>query len=221
MDRAAGLNGVSWFAGVVVIGVFCWIFRALVARGTQILCALILTLLAAATSMNHLLARPHILSWLFSLVYFLILDATDKGDATKTERRRLWLLPVIMILWVNLHGGFVVGLMLIGVYWVSSIVPPLEGGEPRVFALRARTKQLTWIGIACAGVTLVNPYGWRLHASIYTYLTNPFYAAHVGEMQSPDFHGLAQQCFLVITCAAYAGTGRYPLRARYGRVSCS
>lgn len=203
LERFAGLNGVTWFAGAIVIGVFCWVFRSLVERGTQILFALALTLLSVAASMIHLLARPHIVSWLFALIYFWALDTTDNEAPKNADSRRLWLLPAIMVLWVNLHGGFILGLMLIGVYWLSSIVPPLHSGHPRPakprwFAARARTKELTWIGLACGAATLLNPYGWGLHASIYTYLTNHFYAAHVNEMQSPDFHGVAPQCFLAL-----------------------
>jgi hypothetical protein len=44
----------------------------------------------------------------------------------------------------------------------------------------------------------VNPYGWHLHEHIYSYLSNRFFMDHIDEFQSPNFHGIAQRCFLVL-----------------------
>src|SRR5579863_5649068 len=48
LDRAAGLNGVVLFTAVIIATVFSWTFRLLVRRGTNVLLALILVLLAAS-----------------------------------------------------------------------------------------------------------------------------------------------------------------------------
>jgi hypothetical protein len=58
---------------------------------------------------------------------------------------------------------------------------------------------------------LINPYGWKLHAHIYHYLSNRFLMDHIEEFQSPNFHGVAQKCFavlLLLTLAAVALTKR-------------
>ncbi len=77
LERWAGLNGVVWFTAVVIAGVFAWTFRLLVRRGTNVFVALVLLLLAASASMIHFLARPHVLSWLFTLAWFWILDSSE------------------------------------------------------------------------------------------------------------------------------------------------
>jgi hypothetical protein len=46
--------------------------------------------------------------------------------------------------------------------------------------------------------SVVNPYGWRLHVHIYQYLSNRFLMSHIEEFRSPNFHGAAEQCFLVL-----------------------
>jgi hypothetical protein len=46
--------------------------------------------------------------------------------------------------------------------------------------------------------TLVNPFGWRLHAHIYRYLTDRYLMNRIDEFKSPDFHGWAERCFAVI-----------------------
>src|SRR5208337_3578184 len=132
LEAWCGLNGVVWLTAVVIATVFAGTFRLAVARGTNLLLALLLTLLAISASMIQFLARPHVLSWLFVLAWFWILDSTD-------------------------------------------------------------------------------PYGWKLHAHIYGYLSNRFLMDHIDEFQSPNFHGIAQKCFLallLIAIAALAAGGR-------------
>src|ERR1700675_4604354 len=45
LDSVLGLNGVVWLTAVVIAAVFGWMFRLLVARGTNLLVALVLVLL--------------------------------------------------------------------------------------------------------------------------------------------------------------------------------
>ena len=58
--------------------------------------------------MIHLFARPHVLSWLFTVIWFQVLDSSESVDDPRPSRR-LWWLPALMLLWVNVHGGFVIG----------------------------------------------------------------------------------------------------------------
>jgi hypothetical protein len=78
LETTLGLNGVVWFTAVVIAAVFAWVFRLLIARGTNLLVALVLVLLAVAASMIHFLARPHVVSWLFMLAWFWILDSSER-----------------------------------------------------------------------------------------------------------------------------------------------
>jgi hypothetical protein len=53
-------------------------------------------------------------------------------------------------------------------------------------------------------VTFINPYGYKLHLHIYRYLTDRFLMNHVEEFQSPNFHGVAQQCFALLVLITIA-----------------
>jgi hypothetical protein len=57
---------------------------------------------------------------------------------------------------------------------------------------------LIWISVASAAASLANPYGWRLYAHTYRYLSNRFLMDHIDEFRSPDFHSLAPRCFLLL-----------------------
>jgi len=207
LDKVAGLNGVVFFTASVIALTFSWTLRLLLRRGTNFPVALALVLLAASAAMIHFFARPHVVSWLFTVLWFSILDSYERnGDSSSTVRDQygLWLLPPLMVLWVNTHGGFLLGLVLLGIYWLSAIWQWFTLKEDRfedvLQKIRAgkRARNLALVGVISTLVTLANPYGWKLHIHIYHYLSNGFLMDHIDEFQSPNFHGIAQKCFAVL-----------------------
>ena len=219
LDGAAGLNGVVLLTALIIATLFAWTFRLLLRRGTNVLLALLLVLLAASAAMIHFQARPHVVSWLFTVAWFWILESSEKSchapapdssaipDPSAFEVRRgwfLWLLPLSMVVWVNLHGGFLVGFVLLAIYWFSAVWhwfrlkgDRFEDALHRIGAAR-RARSLALIGILSALATLVNPYGFQLHVHIYRYLSNRFLMDHIDEFQSPNFHYVAQKCFAIL-----------------------
>jgi hypothetical protein len=217
LDRAAGLNGVVLLTALTIAALFAWTFHLLLQRGTNILIALILLLLAASAAMIHFQARPHIVSWFFTVVWFWILEfpagSHSHSSALKAHSWPLWMLPPLMALWVNVHGGFLVGFGLLAIYWVSAVWQWFSLKEDRFDDALAkirgmrRIRTLTLAGALSAAATLVNPYGFRLHVHIYHYLSNHFLMDHIDEFQSPNFHYVAQKCFaglLLLTLVALA-----------------
>src|SRR6185436_9296841 len=92
---------------------------------------------------------------------------------------RLWLLPPLMLLWVNLHGGFAIGFLLLFI----------------TLAGQGLSRLLKQSGPAVVGVS---PYG----LSLYTY---PLRTVSIGvlqdfiqEWQSPNFHQRNVQLFIAL-----------------------
>jgi tetratricopeptide (TPR) repeat protein len=78
---------------------------------------------------------------------------------------RLWLLPLLMIAWVNLHFGFSSGLGLIAAYVLAELLE-VPFGEARRHAAMQRLRR-AWGWFACtAVVTLVNPWGWGIYRAL-------------------------------------------------------
>lgn len=210
LDSALGLNGVVWFTAAVIATVFAAMFQWMVARRTNLLVALTLTLLAIAASMIHILARPHVVSWLFLLIWFCVLDRSERDTLAGKpglSGSQLWGLPASMLLWVNLHGGFLLGLVLCVIFWISaawSLRTSSRTFEDNLvrLALGRRVRNLALVTVASAAATFVNPYGWHLHRHIVAYLGNAFLIDHIEEFQSPNFHLVAQKCFLALLLLA-------------------
>ena len=203
VHHAAGLNGVDFFSAVVIALTFTLVLRRMLANRVNLPIAVVVLLLAMTASTIHFLARPHVLSWLFTVIWFGMLETVEADG----KRRLLWL-PLLTLLWVNLHGGFLVGFVLLGIYLASGLVAAWVSA--RVVERRAaldQTRVLAITGIAAAFVTLANPYGYKLHVHIYRYLSDRFLMDHIDEFLSPNFHGLAQKSFAVMVLLAVIAAG--------------
>ena len=212
LDSAGGLNGVVWFNALLIAATFAVTFQSMIMRGTKLFAALVLILLAISASMIHVLARPHVATWLFAVIWFRILDGSEQDSVAgriAAGSRWLWLLPAMMVIWANLHGGFLLGLVLCAIFWCSTLW--CWHATARTFddtllrlACGKRLRDLSGVTLLCAAATLVNPYGWALHRHIFSYLRNPFLMDHIEEFQSPNFHQLAPRCFLVLLLVTFA-----------------
>jgi hypothetical protein len=217
LHRACGLNGVVWLCALLVAAIFALLLSQLLKRGTGLPLAIVLMLLAEAASTIHLYARPHIVSWLFSLLWFVALEHWESWERSeRREHGRLprwmpWFFPASMLLWVNLHGGWLFGVALLGIYTLAAFVESVRAQKTDALAaIRAghqvRAMAVAWVASVVA--TLVNPFGWRLHAHIYRYLSDRYLMNRIDEFRSPDFHGWAERCFAVIlmlVLIAFAG----------------
>jgi hypothetical protein len=203
LHRACGLNGVVWLCSLLVAATFALLLSQLLRRGTGLLLAIVLMLLAEAASAIHLYARPHIVSWLFSLLWFVVLEHWERCEHTSVPRWIPWFFPASMLLWVNLHGGWLFGVVLLGIYSFAVFVESWRTQDPFA-AIRSsrRARAMAWAWVASVLATLVNPFGWRLHAHIYRYLSDRYLMDRIDEFRSPDFHGWAERCFAVILMLA-------------------
>jgi hypothetical protein len=115
--------------------------------------ALIIAALVVMLSRFHP-ARPQVFSLLLFAILLQALVAADRG-----RRRWLTAVPFVFAAWANLHGGFIVGLGVLGIWIAVRVVQQAEGGSQGWLVL---------LGIASASATLINPYGfglWRFLSS--------------------------------------------------------
>jgi len=142
------------------------------------------TFLACVCSVLHWLARPHLFTMLFVVILLMILERVYQGKAR-------WLLatPPLMILWTNIHGGFLAGLIILAGFAAGEALRAIFAAEPRERSVALqRAKWFGAAGLASAAATLVNPYTYHLHAHIYKFFTEPYHLQNIVEFQSISFH---------------------------------
>lgn len=98
------------------------------------------TLLAAYASAPMWGARPQMVSFLLASVFVALLDSYARGAASSV-RRLLWL-PPIMLVWVNMHGGFALGLALVGMTAAGVALDEIIGEERRTKAADGGERKL-------------------------------------------------------------------------------
>jgi hypothetical protein len=116
-----------------------------------------------------------------------------------------WWIPPFFLLWANLHGGFVAGLLLLCLVIGTSVIVRLLSDRRLIVAgpydepLVSWTdlRKLTLITAISACITLLNPYGWRLHAEIVDSLSNRVMLDTLQEWQPMSMASLAGRRFAV------------------------
>jgi hypothetical protein len=101
--------------------------------------------------------RPQMLGYIFLVFTLIALELARQGKSWV-----LWVLPPVFLLWVNIHGSFVVGLGVIFVYWLSGLKGFRVGGiEGRAWQPAERVR-LEFVFLLCVAVLPITPYGSRL-----------------------------------------------------------
>lgn len=152
----AALVGVI-FGGAALIGL---------RRGLDVRTSAILALIAFVVTAPALALRPQLLGMVcFVGVLLLVVDRRD-------HPRRLWLVPVVVAIWANLHGTFLLGPLVVGLAW-------LEDVHDRSPAAR-RTLVIAAISALAACVTPFGPLVWVYAAGL---ASNPSVTARITEWQ--------------------------------------
>src|SRR5712692_6977966 len=208
VHRSGGLAGIVLVSLLLLGATSVCVYKSAVAECGHRLVAIVLTSLAMAASTIHWLARPHLVTPLLAATFCWVLNRVERDK----KPRLLLALPPLTILWVNLHGGFFVGIVLLTTHGVGAVAEDLIH-DTRENAWVRRRKYFLTVGM-CAIASLLNPYGYRLHVHVAQYLGTSFYLQHVSEFQSIDFHSFTAAYFetlLVLAIAAAAwhlGSGR-------------
>jgi hypothetical protein len=182
IHRGAGLAGVVFGTILLLSFISALLFRLIRRYSDSDIVAFALTVLAICGSIVHWLARPHLVSWLFVLIFSHVILSGERGNT-----RGLYALPALMCIWVNVHGAFFVGIVLLGTTAIAEILLGILRAEPLKKVLSS-TMPFATSTLLCTLATLVNPYGWHLHQHILAYLRDSKLLDNISEYQSISFH---------------------------------
>lgn len=149
--RILGLDGVILFTAAIIAAAFTLTFQTSTHYDRTPLTAFLLTLLAAGASSLHWLPRPHIMTFLLLAIWVAQLEKIQRGKTV-----RLFVFPVTMLLWANLHGGFIYGILAWLAYFAGWLVEKWRKNS------NAQTgKQLLIIGTTSLPASIITPDLWH------------------------------------------------------------
>ncbi|MCX8062117.1 MAG: hypothetical protein N3D16_06005, partial [Anaerolineales bacterium] len=194
----AGLGGVNIASGLLITATLAIIL--VTTRGNILVRAFLVILVATASSV-YWSARPHLVTFLFTSLYLYLLESGARIGFSYF-RKPLWIfLPILMLVWVNSHGGFIVGFLLFGIYFAEVLVIELMRLYQERLSLWSvlKNKDLRTLGVSgiLMGVLAnLNPMGSQIFAYPFRTVSIRTLEQFIQEWQSPNFHELNMQPFL-------------------------
>lgn len=182
-----GLNGLAVFSALCVALTLRLLYTKMTRDGVHWLAAAFWTFLAAMGTAPSWVARPNLFTFPALVLVVDLCERFHRGAIP--ARKTLWLLP-IFALWPNLHGGFLAGILVLGVTYLvecalAVAAPDLEQRR----AARGRVRWWTLLGVGLFAATLLNPYGFGLHLWNLRMLRDPFIqTASTAEWLPPNFN---------------------------------
>jgi hypothetical protein len=153
--------------------------------------------------------RPQLLGYIFLLITLILLERYKQG-----LQKSLWTLPPLVLIWVNTHGSFTLGFMVLGLYWLSGLTAFSCGG---LHATRWEPQQrlhLEIVGLLSVAVLPITPYGTRLATVPLEVATSlPVNFSDVMEWQPLNF-GFWEAKLLIILMAGFV-LANIAFRLRY------
>lgn len=151
VESHGGLLGVVTLRAVLLVCAAALAYRLArrhAGRGVALACIAA----AAYASQRNWLDRPQLWSYALMPLLLLLLDLFRQRPS-----RWAWVLPGLFAIWVNLHGGFMLGLAVVALWAACDVWEARRAGGVAVARIRRNLALLA----ACALATLLNPNGWR------------------------------------------------------------
>lgn len=144
----------------LIVGLFFSFFLYKIVKSENLSGSVISYLLVLFTVMPFWHFRPQIFTFLFFAILIYLLKI-----------KKLFFVALIFILWANLHGGFVAGLVYFFIFAFFSL---------------NRKKLFLFFAVSVA-LTFVNPYGWELWSGVFRAFFNPLTRNYITDWQPPHF----------------------------------
>jgi MFS family permease len=204
-----GLN--VWTTSLITL-TFYFVWKTISNRG--FLGAFVL-IIAAAASGIYWSARPYLLSFLFAAVFIWFFEGYQH-----LARNNLWVAPVLMVLWVNSHGAFLIGFLIWGCYFIDSLLRWFvkSRNKEEIDKVEYQSKHLLVVGVLMGIVLFVNPQGIDLLSLPFTTVSRGAEQLYIEEWQSPNFHDTRMQPFAALLILTYSAMALSKHRATIAEI---
>jgi hypothetical protein len=196
---AFGYAGLGLALAVVVTLAFLFVFLQ---SEENLYLRSFITVLAAITSAVVWIARPQIVSFLLTAAFSYILYLYKRRG-----RNYLFLLPLLTVLWVNTHGAFITGFILLGCYVIGEVLNSLLGHKNDRVLSCGEIASLIKVSLISLVVLVINPNTYQMY--LYPLKTVGIGALrdYIQEWASPDFHQFHLHPFIWMVLLILAAVG--------------
>ncbi|HWS15088.1 MAG TPA: hypothetical protein VN450_02740 [Candidatus Methylomirabilis sp.] len=170
VHSAGGEYGVSFFVWAVVLGIFLFLYRAMVLRGAHPLLAVLAIFAFSGFLRIRIQPRPEIFTYLFTAMTIFLLSEYYFG----TRKKLIYLFPPMILVWANSHPTYLMAFALCGAFFADALARAAWGKGFQWARLR------TWVipplvtGLAGLVLCGANPHG-------YSWLLAPLHMISRGE----------------------------------------
>ena len=187
LDRMGGLTMVAAFTAVLAGATHGALASLLKRHRVDSVALLLASMLGVVLVSSHWLARPHAFSLATSALLIILLDrGTWKAAAA---------IPALFVLWTNLHGGWLFGIIVLSAWTLGTIVEHLLDWP----SAAARPWQPPALALALSlPATLANPYVLALHKAVLASLADASIGRVINEYQPPSFRNPSDLVFFVL-----------------------
>jgi len=192
-----GLDGVVLLAALIITLTFAVVFWNARKVSTPLI-ALIFTMLALSASTMHILPRPHIFTYLFTVISISFMEKIRTGPS-----RAWWIFPLLMLLWVNVHGMFLLGLLI----WLAYIAGDIFDRGIQHWWQSKESRLLLAGGLVSIPITLLSPSGPGIWKTILELGSNAYITARIPEYQPANFHLPGTWPFILMLVLLITGLG--------------
>ena len=180
VNRIGGFDGLLVMAAALPALLFGSLARRLAKSGMNPLLGVLLIFIALASSSHHLHARPHLASIMFLAVTYGLLCDFEMGRVR--VQKLYWLVP-LFIVWTNIHGGVLSGLLTLLLSIMGWTAWKFIGFESPIRKEKDAI-HLWLLGGLCAATILLNPYGMALPATWLSIVRSPYIRETIQEHAS-------------------------------------
>ena len=156
--RLAGVRGLLFVTGGTIEVIFMGVYWLACRRSGSWPCATLVTLVASLLSTVSFGPRTLLFGWVCLVAELIIFELFEEMPYLALG------LPVLFLVWINLHGSWLIGIILLAVFFTSGLFGMDHGliRSPRFTSIQCRYLAAAFFLSLCA--LLFNPYGWHLVA---------------------------------------------------------
>jgi hypothetical protein len=176
-----GLSGIILLAALLLSSTFTVLYASLSARWDRRIPIILLVMWGTLATIPNWITRPYLFSMLFLSIWLIMTDELSRNRSIP-----IWGFPAVMILWCNLHGEFIAGILVMVAYtagwWWDYILhkeSDLQTGKKLGAALALSLL-----------ASLFHPSGVQSWQVILGFLNNRYLTSMINEARPPNFQEL-------------------------------